>query len=80
MEVVLANVIKILEQQLIHRAITERELTEIGSDNLDEYKKDTDKLIKVYKDELINQTAKNILCKLPVMDKGTVSDYKQILN
>ncbi len=72
----MANVIKILKDQLLTRLIAEREL----SDCPYSYKKDTDNLLEVYRDELISQKANNIMRNVKIMDLETLSDYKTILN
>ena len=75
----MANVIKILEQQLILRLLEERKQY-MSRFNIDfDYMKGTNKLMRVLADEKENQVAKMII-KTPFMNQETIVNLKQNLN
>ena len=75
----MANVIKILEQQLILRLLEERKqyMSRFKVDF--DYMKGTNKLMRVLADEKENQVAKMII-KTPFMNQETIVNLKQNLN
>ena len=76
----MANVIKILEQQLMLRLLEERKqyMSQCFVD--EKYIKDTNKLMRILSDEKNNQVANNILLTKKANVMENVTDYKQILN
>ena len=75
----MANVIKILEQQLILRLLEERKQY-MSRFKIDfNYMKGTNKLMRVLADEKENQVAKMII-KTPFMNQETIVNLKQSLN